>query len=329
MVQNRTENLLRGAAVAAFLILPTAGQTVPRAMAAESTGDWVSMPPRSFAVHELKLDNLVATVTVSVADGPVTLQLSGNKDRLQNLTIRQEGDTLRVYGKKVHEVWNWHDWFDFSHTTSRNPESLQVHLNVPRGTPLTVDGLVGNARIGDTMGPLNLEVVSSHTTVGRVGGAKLSLAGSGQIDAAEINGPLKIEVAGSGRINVGRSDAVNADLAGAGDAHFGDIRGGLKLDIAGSGSATANSVNGPVKVDIAGSGSVKIASGEANPLHLDIMGSGNFDFGGMAVDPHLSAMGSGSVRLKSYTGHLSTDGSVHLTVNGQDIHPSGDNDDND
>ena len=81
----------------------------------------------------------------------------------------------------------------------------------------------------------------------------------------------------------------------------------------------ADSVNGPVKVSIAGSGSIKIAKGQADPLHVSIMGSGNFDFGGNAVDPHLSALGSGRVRLKSYTGHLSSSGSINVKVGDKTI----------
>lgn len=319
--------LLRGTALAALLILPTMAQTLPRAAAAESHGDWVNVPTRNFNTHALHFDDVVATLTVTVANGPMTLQMSGLKQRVGEVRVRQQGDTLYVEGPSHRDVWNWNDWFNFSRPDQTSPQNLQLKLTVPAGTPVRVDGLVGDAHIGDTMGPMNFEAVSSHSRIGHVRDAKLSLAGSGDIEVAEVSGPLSLEVAGSGKIGVGRTGAVKADLAGAGDVALGDIQGGLKLDIAGSGNLSAASVHGPVKVDIAGSGSVRIANGEANPLKIDIMGSGNFDFGGHAVDPRLSAMGSGQVRLKSYSGNLRSSGSVNLRVNGQSIKINGDDDD--
>jgi hypothetical protein len=59
---------------------------------------------------------------------------------------------------------------------------------------------------------------------------------------------------------------------------------------------------------------VKIADGTADPLHVDIMGAGNFIFGGVAVDPHIDAVGSGNVKLKSYRGHLDTEGMADVKI---------------
>ena len=53
---------------------------------------------------------------------------------------------------------------------------------------------------------------------------------------------------------------------------------------------------------------MKIAGGLADPLRLSIMGSGDFDFGGEAVNPHVEVLGSGKVRIKSYRGNLTTEG---------------------
>jgi hypothetical protein len=47
---------------------------------------------------------------------------------------------------------------------------------------------------------------------------------------------------------------------------------------------------------------------------VDIMGAGNFVFGGVAVDPHIDAVGSGNVKLKSYRGHLDTEGMADVKI---------------
>jgi len=339
MRANETKQILGGVAVAALLILPTlahAGPMAPPAPPAPPAavgpvfvaehGGWVTRPRRNFAVHSVRVDDLVGTLRVAVGgSGPATLEIAGIKSRVDQLDVRQDGDTLRIAGTHTNSVWDWHDWFNFSVHDRVQPKNLQVKLVVPRGTALRIDGMIGDAEIGDTRGPLHFEAAASTAKIGRVGKAKLAMAGSGKIDVIEVDGPLKLEIAGSGKITVGRSGAVDADVAGAGDARLGDINGGLKLDIAGSGDVAAASVNGPVKVSIAGSGSIKIGKGQADPLHVSIMGSGNFDFGGNAVDPHLSALGSGRVRLKSYTGHMSSSGSINVKVGDKTV-STGDDD---
>lgn len=347
MTRNDWNQMLTGAAVAAVLILPTlahAGPAVPppppappapAAMPAPpagvefvaDTGAWVKGARKSYNIHNVRIDNLAGTLTVTVTDsGPATLQISGIKSRLDDMTVDQRGDTLKISFARQNSVWDWHDWFNFSIHDRMKPENLQVALSVPRGAGLNIDGLIGDAKIGDTMGPLRLEAVASRATIGKVKDAKISLAGSGRVEMTQVDGKLKLEIAGSGKIRVGSSKGVDADVAGAGDARLGDIDGGLKIDIAGSGDVAANSVNGPVRVSIAGSGSIKIARGQADPFHVSIIGSGNVDFHGHAVNPHLSALGSGRVRIKSYSGNLSSSGSIHVEVNGRSLNVNSDDD---
>jgi hypothetical protein len=44
------------------------------------------------------------------------------------------------------------------------------------------------------------------------------------------------------------------------------------------------------------------------------MGSGSVNFGGTAVDPEISSMGSGSVKVKAYRGKLSNEGMSNLKI---------------
>lgn len=341
MDANRMKQILCGLAVAALLIAPTfarAAQPVPQPppagmqapVVAVGSGGWVTKPQRSFAVRSVKIDGLVGTLTVAVKpDGPMALEVAGMKSRVDALAVSADGGTLTIEDKHTHSVWDWHDWFDFSDHGRNDPKNLAVKLIVPKGADVNVDGLVGDAAIGDTMGSLRFEAAVSSARIGQVRNAKISLAGSGKIDVAGVSGPLDLDIAGSGKVRVGTAARVKANIAGAGDARFGTIGGGLKIGIAGSGAVVAETVNGPVKIEIAGSGSVKIANGEAKPLKVSIMGSGNIDFGGMAVDPSISALGSGSVKLKAYSGHLSSTGNVSVQVNGKAVSVNGGNDDDD
>ncbi|HEX3430355.1 MAG TPA: DUF2807 domain-containing protein [Rhizomicrobium sp.] len=307
-MMNRGKSFLIGASVAALLILP----------AAASSGDWTVWPTKTFSANAVKITDVVGTVTVNVRNGgPVTVDVAGAKPRVDGVTIDQEDGKVVVDGSNSSDtdsVWNWRKWFNFSSDWSPRTNNLSIRVTVPRGADVEVSDLVGDATIGDTQGELHFDAAATKARIGRVGPAHVSLAGAGRLDIAQVNGPLHLEMGGSGRVTVGPVRDVSADIGGSGEAQFGAIAGGLKLDIAGSGDVSAASVNGPTHIDIAGSGSVKIADGTANPLHVDIMGAGNFIFGGVAVDPHIDAVGSGNVKLKSYRGHLDSEGMADVKI---------------
>jgi len=342
-MNRNTKSLMIGAAAAALLIAPTlgsmdaafaahveqpAGPPAPPAPPAPPSpagawraadSSWTRWPVRSYSASNVKFEDIVGTVIVDVRDGgQMTVEVSGAKSRVAGLSVAVKGNTLEVDGsenKNDTSVWDWHDWFNFSNLEDdRRSDSLFVKVTVPRGTDVNIDGLVGNADIGDTQAALRLDAAVTNAKIGKVASAKIELGGDGRIDIAAVTGDLNLDVGGSGKVKTGPIGDVRADIAGSGDAQFGAIANGLKLSIAGSGDVTAARVNGPVRIEIAGSGNVKIGDGVADPLHLEVMGAGNFTFGGVAVDPHIEAFGSGSVRLKSYRGHLDNEGMADIKI---------------
>jgi hypothetical protein len=309
---SQLKSMLGGAAVAALLIIP----------AAAGNGDWSTGPWQGFGVHEVKVDSLVGRLRVEAKQqAQVAIQVSGKKDRVDRVKVYQSGDTLVVEGQNNGSVWDWHTWFDFS-DLDQDPNEVDVHVVVPKGTSLKVDDMVGDATIGDTEGTLKFDAVdSSNSTIGRVKEAHISMAGSGKVQMSDVMGDLHLDIAGSGKVKVRSARSVDADVAGSGTADLGDVAGGISLDIAGSGDFSAQRVNGPVSIDIVGAGSVNIAQGTANPLKIDIMGAGNFVFGGEAVDPHITALGSGSVKLRSYRGKPVFDGMADVKVGPEGFPP--------
>lgn len=304
-MQQRLKSILTGAAVAAALTLP----------AEAADNGWVTWPTKTFDARTVRVTDLVGTLRVEVKDsGPMTLNVSGVQRRVNGLHVKAAGGVLRIEGDNDSEsVWDWRNWFNFDY--HNRDGQLNVKLVVPRGTDVGVDGLVGDATIGDTQGPLKFDASVSNASIGRVGPAQISLAGSGKITYAQVNGNLSVEIAGSGKIAGGNvAGFTKADIAGSGTAQVGAVNGGIDIDIAGSGDFTAAKVNGPVKVDIAGAGNVLIGDGVANPLKVDIMGSGDFTFGGLAIDPDIDALGSGNVRLRAYKGNMKSDGMVNVKI---------------
>ncbi len=302
-------SMLIGAAVAALLVLPAAG----------ADSGWVVWPTKSFNTSTLRVDDIVGSVRVNVQDGPMKVDVSGPREMVAGLTVKQDGGQLRVSGNEVDStnVWDWKKWFDFSHINDNRDGKLFIKVTVPKGSEVRVEDLVGNATIGDTFGPLRLETTAGDSTVGRTASARISMAGSGKTVVGDVAGELRLDIAGSGHVQAHNAGSVKANIAGSGDATVAAVANGISVDIAGSGDFTAQKVNGPVKIDIAGSGNVRIKDGYADPLHVDIIGAGDLYFGGMAVNPRISAMGSGNVRIKAYKGQLKNDGMADVQIGGQ------------
>jgi Putative auto-transporter adhesin, head GIN domain len=344
-MNSKLRSVLIGSGVAATLIFPCLADPAPVAppaapapaampaphpiIIAMNNGGWVKWPAKRYQTHAVRLDDIVGTIAIAVAaSGPMILEVSGDKNRVNSLDVDADGDTLRIEGSDAHDVWDWRNWFNFNFHENDRTQNLNIKLTVPKGAEVQVHDLVGNANIGDTYGPLKFEAAATEAKIGKIGKADISLSGAGKVDVAQIDGPLSLDIAGSGRLNIGPVNGkLSADVAGAGDASVGAVAGGLSVDIAGSGDLAVASVAGRTAIDIAGSGSVKIADGEANPLHVDIMGSGNLDFGGMAVDPTISALGSGNVRLKAYRGKLSSTGMASIKVGDKTVTVNSDDDD--
>ncbi len=273
----------------------------------------------------LDLEHVLADVTINVSQdkGPFKMSVSGPKYLVDGIQSHADGKTLTISGPTNGEhnisVWDVTKWFDYSDVNDN--ARVKIVLSVPRGTDVAVHKLVGDLKTGDLDSRVSIETTSGDVVVGRVNEAHLNVAGSGDITIGAVAGPLQLEIAGSGDIKAGPSQSANVSIAGSGDTVLGAVNGGLKANIAGSGDLTVASVNGPVNVSMAGSGDAHINGGHATPLNVSMIGGGDFGFGGQAVDPTVSAIGSGDVWIKSYTGKLSSSGMADVSIG--DHNPEG------
>ncbi|MEI9996157.1 MAG: DUF2807 domain-containing protein [Rhizomicrobium sp.] len=305
-MRNKTSSMLIGAAVAALLVLP----------AAAGDPGWVTWPTKSFPTTALRVEDIIGNVRVNVQNGPMKVDVSGPKNLISGVSVRADGNVLRISGNETdsYNVWDWRSWFDFSHIHDDHSGKLYIKVTVPKGGDVRVEDMIGDTTVGDTYGVIRLETTAGNATVGRVREAHVMMAGSGKTSIADVAGDLRLEIAGSGHVTASHAGSVRAEIYGSGDAQVGSITGGVHIEIAGSGDFTAARVNGPVSIDIAGSGNVKIADGVADPLRVDIAGAGDLYFGGVAVNPSISALGSGNVHIKAYRGKLSNDGMASVMI---------------
>lgn len=126
--------------------------------------------------------------------------------------------------------------------------------------------------------------------------SKMTLAGSGTIDAEAMTGNSAVTIAGSGTAKLARIDAEDLDVTIAGSGTFtgAGVSQKLNLTLAGSGSAAmARLDTGAADVTVAGSGDAAFASDGA--VKATIMGSGEVAVTGNATCS-VKSMGSGTLR---------------------------------
>ncbi|MBL6853843.1 MAG: DUF2807 domain-containing protein, partial [Alphaproteobacteria bacterium] len=202
--------MMIGAAVASMLIIP----------AAAGDNGWVVWPARTVpGTNSLRIEHVVGNVRVAVADGPMKVEASGQRDMMSGLSVKPDGGVLRISGSDMSDVyvWDWKHWFDFSHIHEHGDKEgkLYIKVTVPKGASVAIDNLVGDANVGDTYGPLRMETTAGDATVGKVTEAKITLAGSGKTSVNEVMGELRIEIDGSGRVTVNKTASVRAEINGS------------------------------------------------------------------------------------------------------------------
>ena len=96
----------------------------------------------------------------------------------------------------------------------RGENSAKITVKVPPGSPLAISGISGATNIGDTGGPLTVNVLGGNDVdIGRVGNATLSVHGSGDIRVAEVNGAVVARVHGSGDIDIENGTIAGLDVS--------------------------------------------------------------------------------------------------------------------
>ncbi|HYF22444.1 MAG TPA: DUF2807 domain-containing protein [Caulobacteraceae bacterium] len=168
------------------------------------------------------------------------------------------------------------------------------------------DVKVADAALITIRTPMDVRIEAGGAVFGAIGrstSVELANAGCGDWTVANVNGPLKVSIAGSGDLRAGTASTLTVGIAGSGDVHVGSVRS-LDASIAGSGDVRVARVDGPIEASIAGSGDVRVDDGRSERVNASIAGSGDVNFGGTAGTLKASVIGSGDVRARSVTGEV-------------------------
>ena len=174
--------------------------------------------------------------------------------------------------------------------------TIETDDNLQRLIETEVDD--GVLRIRPTKRNMNLHTRTMKIVVNARQIERLSLGGSGTIDAEALRAPsLRFNLGGSGKIRIAslESDKVSISVGGSGDlrANGGKTRD-VSVSIGGSGNVDLGKVAADsVSVSVAGSGDATVWARQE--LSISIAGSGDINYYG---DPQVrrSVAGSGDVR---------------------------------
>jgi len=152
--------------------------------------------------------------------------------------------------------------------------------------------------------------------VDRSASLDLGNSGCGDWTVANVTGPLRIRMAGSGDVHAGAAGSAEVRISGSSDVFLRNVRDGVVLSSSGSGNLRVVSLSGPLHVRIAGSGDVIADTGQVTDMEVGVAGSGDVRFGGVAQTLDARVAGSGDVKVWRVTGpvskHIAGSGSVDI-----------------
>jgi hypothetical protein len=184
-------------------------------------------------------------VTVSTGSQP-GVQATGGQNRLDEMVVEVQGDTLQIHPReRSGGNWSWKD-----------DRGVKVSVTVPALSDLAMAGsgdVSVNRIAGESFGAalagsgeLRLEDIQARqfalrvagsgdvSARGTVGAIKLSVAGSGTVDAANlVSDTANVAVMGSGDVRLQAKQSANVSVAGSGDV---EIKGGAKCTVSKAGS---------------------------------------------------------------------------------------------
>lgn len=146
--------------------------------------------------------------------------------------------------------------------------SLDATIGAVKSAKLDISGSL-DLTLGDVAGKLEVDVSgSADVKAGSVETADLDISGSGEIElksirngltaeingsgsvkAEAVNGPLTVELSGSGEVAIahGRANPLKVDISGQGEFSFGGEAVNPEVEVSGSGSIWLGSYTGKLK----------------------------------------------------------------------------------
>ncbi|MBN8608838.1 MAG: DUF2807 domain-containing protein [Caulobacterales bacterium] len=257
----------------------------------------------AFAGNELRIRHGVARVTITPEDRQDFLIEINSPGGVPMPEVSSDDARVTIDGRLRGRISDCHDdgTAELRGYGAITAENLPViNIRAPRDLVLERGG-AGTTEIGATES-LNIDVT-----------------GCGTVTAADIAGPLEVDLAGSGQLTTGAAQSLNADVAGSGQVTVGAVREYAQIDIAGSGTVNIGSLTGQLNADAAGSGNVNVQGGAVTVAELDLAGSGNVEIAAPVQTLNASIVGSGNVSVSNIVGDIDAEIAGSGSVSAQSV----------
>ncbi|HWA00424.1 MAG TPA: DUF2807 domain-containing protein [Caulobacterales bacterium] len=167
---------------------------------------------------------------------------------------------------------------------------------------------------------VDISVDSGSTTqIGRAQSVEAAFGGCGAATIADVAGPLKLSVGGSGRITAGGARELDLELGGSGEVRTGAIASGASVSMGGSGEVSLASLTGDLRGQLGGSGTFTVQSGAIGRADIDMSGSGQTRLSARVQQLSVDIAGSGGVSVDhgpTAEADLDVGGSGHVRLMG-------------
>lgn len=200
-------------------------------------------------------------IKVTERDGVLVIEDRSSRSFGSNVAmIRDEnGNVTSITSGSGVIIVNGHR---ISASGTEQSEVAKVVVGVPKKTPITVSDFSGSMDIGDTYGPIAVDINSGTVRMGHVGRSRLTVSGTGDLDVAEVADELSVSIQGTGDVTVRRGTVqmLETSIQGSGDFNFGGEAKDADLSVMGSGDINVTRVTGSVKKQVLGSGDISIGN---------------------------------------------------------------------
>ncbi|MBF0153377.1 MAG: DUF2807 domain-containing protein [Magnetococcales bacterium] len=235
----------------------------------------------------MRLDNIVFPLRIHTRSQPETVVRATGPSPKDALAFRQHGEELTIQGKSA--VTQTNSQGNLSVTTTYGSIRQTVVGENAKGS-IEIGGIpLANKSAHDTSTRLELELPKG-TSIAIVGTCHLV-----EIDAT--HGPLDVDINGACDLKAGTMGAVNVRVDGA-----------CTVDIA--------SAAHQLTINAQGASDIQVRGGEVETLQIELSGSGDVVFGGVARKVRASLQGVGNVTVhKSLTDpDIKNDGVGDVTI---------------
>jgi len=238
--------------------------------------------PKEYEADKLLIAKVVGNVTIMPHDKKViSVEIKGPKSLVELIDVDQGGGLLDISGSEKSVTFSssssqsrsfgnvviggitmsqcsFVGSADFSQT-----EIPELTIKVPKFSPINIFNIFGRTKIGDIEGPLVVELQGVDDVVaGKVTDADLKLQGAGNIKVNEVNGQTKMQIQGTGNINIkdGQADWLEIHVQGVGNARFNGTAENARLYVQGVGDIYVREVKNRPRKSVEGLGTIHVGN---------------------------------------------------------------------